>query len=303
MRLDTGNRCESGGYEASHEPANRSARSTGGEGAARRARAFTLVELLVVIAIIAILAAILLPVLSNAQKQGQAIACINNLKQLTAGCKLYTDENNGELVSSWPIGWGNYPVNPYCWCPGWASLTEPGGYDYGPDPQYNCTNLYSLEQGAIWQYTKQPGVYHCPSDNTRMGGRPVLRSYSMNSWMAGRSNGDPSGSDTDYTTPDQDSALTDTFFRKENQIRQPSQMFWLIDEDASTINDAMFVVDMSTPNNIGDLPATRHKTVYHLSFTDGHVQAVRWKDSPSDWVGNDPEPDVENIQSMTTVSK
>ena len=68
-------------------------------------RAFTLIELLVVMAIIAILAAILFPVLSKAKARGQAIACVNNLKQLTAACKLYADENNGELVSSWPIGW------------------------------------------------------------------------------------------------------------------------------------------------------------------------------------------------------
>src|SRR5580698_8421935 len=62
-------------------------------------RAFTLIELLVVIAIIAILAAILFPVLDKAKARSQAIACVNNLKQLTAACKLYADENNGELVS------------------------------------------------------------------------------------------------------------------------------------------------------------------------------------------------------------
>ena len=265
--------------------------------------AFTLIELLVVIAIIAILAAIILPVLSNAQKQGQRIGCINNLKQLGAACKMYADDNSGELVSSWPIGWGNYPVNPYCWCPGWACVNNPSGaLDYGPDPQFNCTNVYALEQGAIWQYTKQAGIYHCPSDTGTMGGRPILRSYSMNSWISGRSSGDPTG-DTDYTTPDQDGALTYTFFRKEGQIRQPSQLFVLIDEDASTINDGLFVVDMSTPNNVSDLPATRHKTVYQLAFADGHAQAFRWQDSPGDWVGSDPEPDCQMLQSMTTVQK
>jgi prepilin-type N-terminal cleavage/methylation domain-containing protein/prepilin-type processing-associated H-X9-DG protein len=279
--------------------------ANGRKGSSRRAArvtAFTLIELLVVIAIIAILAAIILPVLSRAQSRGQAITCLNNLKQLQMGCKMYGDDNNGEIVSSWPIGWGNYPVNPYCWCPGWASQTEPGGYDYGPSPQFDCTNIYSLEQGAIWQYTKQAGVYHCPSDNGTMGGWPILRSYSMNSWMAGRSNGDPTG-ETDYTTPDQDGTLTYTFFRKEGQVRQPSQMFVLVDEDASTINDALFVVDISTPNNVSDLPATRHKTTYNLGFADGHVQGFRWLDTPADWVGSDPEPDVQNLQSLATIPK
>ena len=276
-------------------------RPGGGHYCVCRINAFTLIELLVVIAIIAILAALLLPVLSKAKARGQAIACINNLKQLSLACKMYADDNHGELVSCWPLGWGSHPVNPYSWCPGWASLTAPGS-EYGPDPEYDCTNIYSLQQGAIWQYTKQAGIYHCPRDYAALDGAAVLRSYSMNSWMAGRSHGDPTGA-TDYTTPDQDGALTYTFFRKENQILQPSQMFCLIDEDASTINDALFVVDMSTPNQIGDMPATRHGAVYQLSFTDGHAQAIRWQAAPTDWIGSDPEPDCQNLRSMTTVRK
>src|SRR2546421_1411411 len=58
---------------------------------------FTLVELLVVIGIIAVLIAILLPALSKAQSQARTVACLSNLRQLSASLMMYVGDNKGHV--------------------------------------------------------------------------------------------------------------------------------------------------------------------------------------------------------------
>ncbi len=74
-------------------------------------KAFTLVELLVVIAVIAILAALLLPVLSRAKAKAQRTTCMNNLRQINMGVRMYSDDSRDATPSpgstASPTNYGN----------------------------------------------------------------------------------------------------------------------------------------------------------------------------------------------------
>jgi prepilin-type N-terminal cleavage/methylation domain-containing protein/prepilin-type processing-associated H-X9-DG protein len=269
----------------------------------KTSQGFTLIELLVVIAIIGILAALLLPTLSRSKAKGYRTACSNNLRQLDAACKMYSDDNRGELVSSWPLGAGDEPVNPYSWCPGWASSVQPHLLAYGPLPDFGCTSPNALRQGKIWSYVGSTAVYRCPADHRTFEGMPVVRSYSMNSWMNGRTFGDPTGS-TNFRTPEEDVKLTYAFFRRQNQIRNPAQTWYLTDEDDSTINDSMFFVDVGEANTIMDVPSHRHGRVYQISYVDGHVESPRWLAPRAEWqASGSPNPDWLHLKEQTTFRK
>ena len=58
----------------------------------RKRTGFTLVELLVVLAIIAMLAALLLAAIGSANGKARRMVCLNNLRQINLGVRLYSDD-------------------------------------------------------------------------------------------------------------------------------------------------------------------------------------------------------------------
>ncbi len=74
-------------------------------------RGFTLVELLMVIGIISILAALILSAVSAAKGHAKRITCTNNLRQISLGVRLYSDDSNDRSPKS--PNWTSHPYAAY----------------------------------------------------------------------------------------------------------------------------------------------------------------------------------------------
>lgn len=223
-----------------------------------RRRGFTLLELLAVIATIAILAALLLPILGRAKMKAQRTACSSNLRQLGLAWVMYYNDNAGALVPS-------SPDSPDVWVQGDMSISN------------QAVNLDLIRQGKLYHYNQSPSIYHCPADQGKIiDGNLVhaVRSYSMNCFMGARN---------DQTVIPPTAVDYVPFFAKDAEIRRPSEMWVLLDEDQRSINDGFFITDPSG-HMWFDFPAVseqRHNFSYSLCFADGHSEVWRFSDQRS----------------------
>ncbi|MEW6156548.1 MAG: type II secretion system protein [Verrucomicrobiota bacterium] len=223
-------------------------------------RGFTLIELLVVIAIIAILAGMLLPALSRAKGKTKGIQCMNNLRQMMIGWRIYAEEWNDLLLASLDVAPAEKRVR-------WVN----GNLDFSSS-RNNWDPNVDIRTSPLMPYIgKSFTLWKCPSDigmvRNSTGQRvPRVRSNSMSqvfdngSWLPGST----------YRT-----------YSKLTQIVHPVKTWVLVDEHPDSINDAACAVQMAEwgakAAQIIDFPAAYHNGAAGLSFSDGHSEIHRWR--------------------------
>lgn len=232
--------------------------------AKQRHAGFTLIELLVVIAIIAILAAMLLPALSRAKVRARGIQCMNNLRQMMIGWKMYADDHNDLLLASLANGTIRAQGR-VCWCNGnLANSNDRGTWD----PQ-----VYIAKSPLMPYIANNFTLWKCPADfvtvrNSAGVQVPRVRSNSMSQVF-----------DFGQWLP----ASVYRVYSRSSQIVNPVKTWVLVDEHPDSINDAACAVEIAHPwattARIIDYPASFHNGAGGLSYADGHSEIHTWKGS------------------------
>ena len=241
---------------------NKRSRATESHIAVRRPwSGFTLIELLVVIAIIAILASMLLPALAKAKTKAQGINCLNNLRQLMYGWRLYSDDHEDKLVAA-EDGIAGRPN----WFSGWLNFTA---------DRANWDINAHMTNSPIWSYVgRAQAIFKCPADRAMVTVKgqkvPRIRSNSM---------GQHFGNGSWLPAP------TYRTYAKATDMGDPGpSMVWvLLDEHPDSVNDAAFANQMVTGDTMSaariiDFPASYHNGACGFSFADGHSEIRKWKD-------------------------
>ncbi len=215
----------------------------------------------------------MLPSLSKARTKGQGINCLSNLKQLTTAWWLYADDNQEKIPG---------PDN---WVSGWLDFN-------GSNPDNtNVLYLVDARYAQLAPYTRTPGVYKCPADQSAVtiGSRRYarVRSISMSTTLGDDSLG------ASYRWWTGSPPYRRYLKRTEMTVPAPSRLWVFVDEHPDSINNGDMAVKCDATGadaQFVDYPASYHNGACGFSFADSHAEIKKWLDPrtkvPVTYTGN-----------------
>lgn len=132
--------------------------------------AFTLVELLVVIGIGAVLISTLMPALSQARRQANALICESNLRQWGMATRMYAEGNDGFLPRR---GQGTQPT---------TNITRPSDWFNALPPVLKMTSFDDLVTANQMSRPADHTIWSCPEATDAR--QQYFWSYGMNMWLS-----------------------------------------------------------------------------------------------------------------------
>jgi prepilin-type processing-associated H-X9-DG protein len=240
-----------------------------------RCSGFTIVELVVLLAIVGLVGVTLARGVASSQPSGQAIGCLNNLRQLTLAWRAYSIDNADKVPNNFGVPGTEDTIASRKFAT-WANniMTWGAGSSIADS---SVTNREYAASGPLGQYVaKEIQLYKCPADRylslqqIRRGWPRRLRSASMNS-VFGRFS-----SSADSTA----SGLNGSFleylqYLKLATVPKPAKTWVFLDEQPDSVNDGYFVNNPSG-STWQDLPSALHNGAGGFSFADGHSEMKRW---------------------------
>ena len=250
---------------------------------------FTLIDLMTIIVVFGLLLVVCIPALGKAGTNSKSLRCLNNVRQLANGWRMYADDNRDRIVYASTDGGGrtasSVPVN--------TNPNDPNNYAWsGAHMDYQSGGLnranwdvnYDITKRPLWPYVgRDASIYKCPEDQSSVPNAsgtivPRVLSMTMNTYLGGFV-GTSGGWDFFSWFP--------RVFLKTTDLTTitPAKTFVFMDQRPDVINwsNFMVVMDGFQPNDptryqLGDLPGFFHDGGAAFSFADGHGELHRWQD-------------------------
>jgi hypothetical protein len=248
--------------------------------------------------------AILLPALQAAKRLASSSACLANERTLLTAWLMYADDNDGCLVSNRACYDGPSDKAPWVHRP-----KDINGNNLANNPApatiTDKDRFRGIRAGALWQYVRDVGTYHCPGDNRRSTQKPprdCWRSYSI-SYAFG----------FDPINQYQRNA-----YRRLQDVRSGALYYVFVEEEHNGSrygeNEGGWHLLGRNPMNPGSWAFYDPLASYHLKsstfgFADGHADRRKWtdkrtlefiqknKDNPASHSGMDtPSPGNEDLR-------